>query len=205
MLSKLYLITDSQQCHDILALIEKALKGGVRLIQLREKKLSSQSLFHLAQKCRKLTLQYHAKLIINDRIDIALSVEADGLHVGKNSLPITVLKKLCKNQPLMIGYSAHSLSEAIAIEKEGVDWITFSPIYETASKMMYGLPQGIKKLSEVVNHLSIPVYALGGITINRIDELMQTGVYGVALISEIIASQEPDKVTQTLLSKLYET
>jgi thiamine-phosphate pyrophosphorylase len=132
-------------------------------------------------------------LIINDRVDIALSVDADGVHVGKSSLGIPIIKRLLSkaNKDLLIGYSAHSLDESIMAERSGVDWVTFSPIYYTPSKIDYGKPQGIRQLIKLIDKLNIPIYALGGVNILNANEVCKTGVYGIALISNIISSKDP--------------
>ncbi|MDH4129807.1 MAG: thiamine phosphate synthase, partial [Spirochaetota bacterium] len=160
--------------------------------------------YNIACKIRKISKKYNSLLIINDRIDIALAVEADGIHVGKNSLPISAIKKLMSqhNHKLLIGYSTHSLKEAKELESEGVDWITFSPIYQSQSKSKYLSPKGLSSLEELVKNISIPVYALGGIKQTNIKDVMCTGVYGVALISEIISSNNPKQTANNLLSIL---
>ncbi len=119
-------------------------------------------------------------------------------------MPIKAILKIIQdsNKSLLLGYSAHSLEEARMVEQAGVDWITFSPIFSTPSKKNFGAPQGINILKKVVENLSIPVYALGGIKVNNILEVLETGVHGLALISEIIAAKEPSKATDTILSKL---
>ncbi len=200
-LPKLYLITDRKQCSNLEWTIQQSLEGGLRLVQLREKDLSSRELFGLALNLRKLTRKYNALLIINDRLDVALAVQADGIHVGNGSLPIYNLKNIMTqiNRKILIGYSSHSLEEAEDIQNQGVDWITFSPIFETKSKS-YGIPQGLTNLEEMTQHIKIPIYALGGVNQSNIPSLLNTKIHGVAMISEIITSQDPKQTTVNLLS-----
>lgn len=196
-LPRLYLITDRKQCKKpLLEVIQESLEAGVRFIQLREKDLDTKELYQLADSVRKLSTDYSALFIINDRIDIALGVEADGLHIGKKSLPIEILKKILpkKTKPkfphkFLIGYSAHSLLEAQKLQEQGVDFLTFSPIYPSSSKKNVS-PQGIEKLKEFVKGVKIPVFALGGINEDNTQNVMDS-TYGVALISEIMASSQP--------------
>lgn len=189
----LYLITDRHQVHphhDLLSAVAAALQGGVQAVQLREKDLSSADLFKLGQQLRQLTDQYQAKLFINDRCDIASAVNADGVHLTEQSLNVTTARKLLGTNKL-IGISTHSLQSAIEAERQDADFITFSPIYYTPSKAAYGKPQGLNKLAEVCNQISIPLFALGGITPKRVTELTAAGADGIALISAILATDDP--------------
>ncbi len=130
---KLYLITDRKLVTRHLSLVtavEEALKGGVKALQLREKDLGTRELLDMAYRMRELTGKYRAKLFINDRVDIALSVEADGVHLGQKSIPAYAVRKIVKDK-FMIGVSAHSIEEAKQAEKEGADFITLGPVYKT--------------------------------------------------------------------------
>ncbi|MDP2167083.1 MAG: thiamine phosphate synthase [Thermodesulfovibrionales bacterium] len=190
---KLYLITDRGLVPDILLSVEEALKGGVKAVQLREKDMQTRPLLELAYQVRELTLKYNAKLFINDRADIALSVGADGVHLGQNSIPVNALKKTWPG--LMAGASAHSLSEALIAERDGADFITLGPVYETPSKLKYGPPVGVGTLRRLKARVGIPVFAIGGIKEDNIEEVMEAGADGVALISGILKS--PDIKTKT--------
>ncbi len=205
----LYLITDrkllTKNCSMITA-VRKALKGGVRAVQLREKDLDTRELLKLAYKMRDLTNKYKAKLFINDRFDIALAVGADGVHLTQNSIFVDAVKKVIKKK-LLVGVSTHSFKEAKEAEKGGADFITFGPVYRTPSKLKYGAPLGIDTLKKISSRMKVPVFAIGGIKSHRIDEVKKTGAYGVAMISEILGAnniQEKAKdITQVL--KEYET
>jgi len=199
----LYLITDRQQTGGmrLIDVVEEALKGGVRGVQLREKDLSSKELYELAYDLRKLTAKYDARLIINDRVDIALAVEADGVHLGLNSMPIHRVRKLLGSNRL-IGLSCHNQVNAIMAQENGADFITFGPVYYTPSKANYGQPVGINRLETVSHLLNIPIFALGGIKQENIPEVLAAGASGIALVSAIIASDDPRSEAAAMVSML---
>jgi thiamine-phosphate pyrophosphorylase len=204
---KLYLITDRKlitHYTSLITAVEEALKGGVRAIQLREKDLGTRELLKLAYKMRDLTGQYNARLFINDRFDIALAVSAEGVHLPQNSIPVDAVKRVVKNK-LLIGVSTHSLKEAEDAEKKGADFITFGPVYVTSSKLPYGEPIGVKALTDVCVEVNIPIYAIGGIKTDNIKELSQTGVSGVAMISEVFNSKNIQKTTEEIITKVRES
>ncbi len=176
-LPRLYAITDSKRYPDMLQRLEKALKKGIRMVQLREKELSGLEYYQLAKRVRELTQDYDAMLFINDRVDIALAVNADGVHLPEKGLPPSVVKRIAPE--LLVGYSAHSLEQALWAQEEGADFITLSPIFKTQSHPEVE-PIGLGLLKEVSQKLSIPVYALGGITWDRIKLCYKNGAYGIA-------------------------
>lgn len=189
----LYLITDRTQVatnHTLLSAIDSALQGGVRAIQLREKDLTAAELLPLAQELRNLTREYAAQLLINDRVDIALAVQADGVHLGEHSLPTEVVRQLV-GPKLLIGVSTHSIADISRATEQGADFVTFGPVYATPSKAAFGPPQGLKALTEACHVSSLPVFALGGITPPRVADVRQAGAGGVALISAICANPDP--------------
>lgn len=176
-LPRLYAITDSKRYPDMLQRLEKALKKGIRMVQLREKELSGLEYYQLAKRVRELTQNYDAMLFINDRVDIALAVNADGVHLPEKGLPPSVVKRIAPE--LLVGYSAHNLEQALCAQEEGADFITLSPIFKTQSHPEVE-PIGLGLLKEVSQKLSIPVYALGGITWDRIKLCYKNGAYGIA-------------------------
>lgn len=203
-LSKLYLITDRHQTggRELVQVIGEALEGGVRMVQLREKDLSGKALYALGMQVRKLTSSYGAKLLINDRIDIAMAVNADGVHLPSNSFTPKDARNLLGRERL-IGVSSHSEEEAVRAEKEGADFISFSPVYYTASKAAYGKPQGIERLKAVCNKIDLPLFALGGIVAENISDVMSTGAYGVAMISALVAADDVKKSTEQLITCIH--
>lgn len=199
----LYLITGRKQCggRELAASVEEALMGGVKAVQLREKDLSSRELYELAYAMRKLTARYNAKLFINDRADIALAVNADGIHLGGASLPVHRARRVIGNKKL-IGVSCHNQMSATAAEEAGADFITFGPVFSTPSKVAFGPPVGIAKLADVAKLLRIPVFALGGINRGNVHEPVAAGCSRIALISAILAAANPREEARELLSLL---
>ena len=196
----LYLITDRTQTagRELSAVVVAAMRGGLRALQLREKDLTGCQLFELASELRMITREYGAQLLINDRIDIALAVGADGVHLGRASLPVAAARRVLGSSQV-IGYSAHSMEEALQAERDGADFVTFGPVYATPSKAAFGEPLGLACLADVARRLTIPVFALGGVKISTIDEVMSAGAHGVALISAVIAAENPASEIESLL------
>lgn len=189
---KLYLITDralfsTQEM--FFTAIEHALEGGVKVVQLREKDMPTRQLLSLAYKMREMTANYNAKLIINDRADIALSVAADGVHLGQAGMPAFAVRKIIGDMAI-IGVSTHTMEEAIAAEQEGADFITFGPLYDTPSKRAYGRPVGVEQLKKVAGKVSLPVFGIGGIKETTIGEVIGHGAQGIALISGILGASD---------------
>ncbi len=182
---KLYLIGDRKLFPNedaYLDAVEKALRCGVKAFQLREKDMSDRELFYLAEKFRDLTEKYRALLFINDRIDIALAVSANGVHLPQNGFPADVVRKVWKSQ-FFIGVSTHSIEEATEACR-WADFITFSPIYPTASKPGQA-PQGLEKLKEIKGLVKCKVFALGGINKDNIAEVFPY-CDGVAMIRGVL-------------------
>lgn len=196
----LYLVTDRRQTRgrDLATIVELALAGGAKAVQLREKDLGGNELFHLAEKLKKRCDEKSATLLINDRIDVALAVDADGVQLGSGSLPIAAARGLLGASKL-IGASTHSLEEAIAARKAGADFILFGPVYFTPSKAAYGEPQGLALLKEVVEKISLPVYAIGGINPDNAAEAKRTGIRGVALISAVMSAEDPRAAASNII------
>ncbi len=180
-LPRLYAITDRRRYGlDFIKVLEEILERGVRMIQLREKELTGKELYDLALEVRKLTEKYDSLLLINERFDVAKAVGADGVHLPENSFPPSVIKKIFPD--MIVGFSAHSLESALHAEKGGADFITLSPIFKTSSHPD-AEPLGISELRRISKSLSIPVYALGGVTWDRVELCYKSGAYGVAGIT----------------------
>ena len=200
----LYLITDRRQAPPGLTLpgaVRAACEGGVRAVQLREKDLTAAELFPLALELRALTRHYGARLLINDRIDVALAVGADGVHLGGHSLPTAAARKILGPERL-IGVSAHSLEDIAAASRDGADFVTFGPVYFTPSKAAYGKPAGLELLGAACDASPLPVFALGGIGPERVGAVLDAGASGVALISAILARPEPAAAARAFISLL---
>ncbi len=201
---RLYLITARHVLtkeRSLAEAVERALRGGVRAVQLREKDLPAAELFRLAGQLRGLTRRYSARLLINDRIDIALAVEADGVHLGAESLPVAEARRLLGPHKL-IGYSAHRLEELSSAEISCADFATFSPIFHTPSKAGWGPPQGIERLRQACRASHLPVFALGGIRQENLPEVLAAGAHGVAVISAVLAAADPTEAAKALTSAI---
>jgi thiamine-phosphate pyrophosphorylase len=196
----LYLVTDRSQTlgRDLLSVLEQALDGGVKAVQLREKDLGGRELFELAEKSRRLCDRYKASLLINDRVDVALAIDAAGVQLGKTSLPVSTVRSLLGSQKF-IGASVHSLEEARRAASDRADFILFGPVYFTRSKAAFGAPQGLAALKKIVENIALPVYAIGGINSENAIAVRSVGVRGVALISAIISAESPKHVAETMV------
>lgn len=201
-----YLITNRYALppgKDLIDTLEEALKGGVRAVQLREKDLSSKELFELARRVRDLTAHYNALLFINDRMDVAMAVGADGVHLGGHSMPVGVVREMV-GRNLLIGASTHSIEELDVARAGGADFVTFGPVYYTPSKAPYGDPVGVEALREACRHSDgFPVLGLGGIVQDRVEEVISAGAKGVGVISAIISAANPRSAAESFLKRIY--
>ena len=189
---RLYLITDRRLLNgeNLLDKVEQALKGGARAVQLREKDLGGRELLDLARKMRALTKAHGAKLLINDRIDIALACGADGVHLGEESISPQDARRLLGPDRL-IGCSTHSAAQLELAEAGGADFAVFGPVYFTPSKAAFGPPLGEDALRKACARVRIPVFALGGVGAENIHEVIAAGAEGAAMISAILAAKDP--------------
>jgi len=197
---RVYLITDRNIDREgnIFENVRRAIGAGIRAVQLREKDLEIVELIDYAYELRKITDHYSAKLIINERVDVALAVGADGVHTGYSGIPVRAVRKIVPVE-FMVGVSTHGIEEAIKAEEDGADFITCGPVFDTPSKRKYGAPTGVDRLKEVVNRVDIPVFALGGIKESNIAEVMGAGAYGVSMISAILASSNIEKTVKEIV------
>lgn len=189
-LPPVYLITDRHQIQNsknYFDVIAELLAAGLQMIQLREKDLSAADLYDYALRLRQLTQKHQALLLVNDRIDIALAVQADGVHLGQKSLPAATARKLLGAQAI-IGVSTHNQKEAQTAQQQGADFITFGPVFYTSSKAQYGEPVGIESLRHICTTTALPVYALGGIKTKNIKQIKDSGIHGIAAISTLLAA-----------------
>jgi thiamine-phosphate diphosphorylase len=168
----------------LLEAVRQAIEGGARLIQYRDKKSARGMMYDTAKQLRKMTAEHGAMLIINDQIDLALAVKADGVHLGQDDLPLWIARKILGNEAI-VGISTHTLDEAVHAESEGADYIGFGPIFQTQTKEDARAPVGIKAISELKQRVRIPIYAIGGIQRSHLSDLITAGVDGVAVISAL--------------------
>ncbi len=196
------LITNRKVCGTKLTnIIEQAIEGGVGCVQLREKDLDTGDLYRLAKEIREITEGKGVNLIINDRVDIAIAVDADGVHLGWKSLEIDIVRGMI-GQNKLIGYSAHNLKEAEMAENSGADYVTISPIFNTANKDYFIKPLGVDEIEKIKTHIDIPVITLGGISENNINDVMASGADGIAVISAILQSENPRQSTSRLYNEI---
>ena len=199
----LYVVTDRQLTagRPLRSVVEAALRGGARAFQLREKDLSPRELYPLALEMRQLTQMYGAHLLINDRVDLALAVDADGVQLTTTSLPATVARRLL-GPGRLIGVSTHSIEEAQTAANDGADFVVFGPVFYTPSKAPYGEPVGLDALRAVRAAVTLPILAIGGVKKANLDQVLAAGADGIALISAIISADDPAAASQDLLGTL---
>ena len=203
---RLCLVTDRRQAGEraLPAVVDECLVAGLPAVQLREKDLGGAELARLGRALRDLTSRHEAFLIVNDRVDVALAVGADGVQRTSLSLPIPDVVALADKR-LRVGASVHSHREAVEAEEAGAEWIFFGPVYDTPSKRAYGSPQGLRALEQVCAAVGVPVIAIGGITPERVADVRRAGAAGIAVISAILAAASPAAATRRFLDALAGT
>jgi thiamine-phosphate pyrophosphorylase len=177
-------ITDRRQLRSVslAAVIRETVRAGVDIVQVREKDLTSRELLTLVEEALSVTREPGmggARVVVNDRVDVALAGGAHGAHLAAHSMPVQVVRRFVP-RPFVIGVSCHSLGEAMAAESGGADYLVLGPVFETPSKLGYGPPLGLEKLRNVTSRIRIPVLALGGITVDRIRPCLEAGASGIA-------------------------
>jgi len=199
---KLYLITDRKIATKPLPeAVRLALEGGVRAVQLREKDLPIRELLSLALELRSLTREFGAKLFINDRVDVAVAVDADGVHLGHQSMPPEAARKVVGTS-MLIGVSTHNLDEAKAAQDGGADLITFGPIFDTPLKAIKSVPVGLDAIKMIKNDISMPIFALGGVKSGNICQILASGAYGISMISAILGANDIKKAAEIMVHEV---
>jgi thiamine-phosphate pyrophosphorylase len=185
----LYLVTDREVLkeRDLCLSVEQAIQGGVTLVQLREKDVSSLEFYRIALEVKNITDKYNVPLIINDRLDIAMAVDAAGVHVGQSDLTCEVARKILGDKKI-IGVSTATVDEAIAAEKDGADYIGVGAMYSTQTKTD-ARAVTIETLAKIKQSINIPVVAIGGINGNNFIPLKNTGIDGLAIVSAILGKE----------------
>lgn len=198
----IYLVTDRSilQGRDLITEVKNAVRGGVTLVQLREKDCSSREFFTLASTLKGELDRLGVPLIINDRLDIALAVDAAGLHVGQNDLPIQIARRILGPNKI-IGLSVNTLEEAREGVAKGADYLGVGPVYFTATKKDIDSPTGAAMLKEFCNQINIPMVAIGGINLDNIAEVKQSGIDGVAVVSAILGAENVEQAAKDLKRK----
>ena len=200
-LPALYAILDPEQVSSRSPeiVVRQLLEGGAKMIQLRAKALSSRDFFHLAQRARELTAAFDCRLIINDRLDIALGSAADGVHLGQEDLPLQVGRKLLGDR--LIGISTHNLEQAKEAEANGADYIGFGPLFGTATKNTGYTARGLEILARIRAAVALPIVAIGGITEANIQDVWQAGADSAAIISDILKAEEVAAKVSAILAR----
>ncbi|APM40160.1 thiamine phosphate synthase [Clostridium kluyveri] len=187
----LYLVTDRNilKGKSLYEAVEQAILGGVTLVQLREKDVSTREFYKQALELKKITETYNVPLIINDRLDIAQAVDAEGVHLGQSDMPLIEARNILgKNK--IIGISVGNVEEALEAEKNGADYVGIGAIFFTGTKKDIDIPIGIKGLRSVYNSINIPAVAIGGINENNFREVLSTGINGISIVSAILGKSD---------------
>lgn len=195
--SRLYLVTDQEfsENHDTLKTVEEALAGGVDIVQLREYSLTDSKLLEMAKAVREMTRRYKALFIVNNRPDIALLSEADGVHLGQDDMPVKDARKVL-GEGKSIGVSTHSLEQAKRAVADGADYIGVGPVYPTQTKKNVVAPVTLSYVKEVVSAaLPIPFFPIGGIKLHNAEEVLKAGARRLAVVTGIVGALKVAKVT----------
>ncbi len=190
---RLLLVTDRHQVQgrSLLEALQDAIQAGVRAIQLRERDLSTGELLSLAGAAQAMTTPNAVSLIVNDRVDLAMALDLQGVHLRADSLSARFVRRIVGPQRL-IGVSAHSAEDVRRAGDDGADYVVFGPIFDTPSKRSFGPPLGLNLLTDVCRNSSTPVFAIGGITCERVHSVRHAGAHGVAVIGALLTRNDID-------------
>ena len=198
--SSLYFITDSTNYteEEFLFRVEQALKGGATLLQLREKEKSTREYIELAEKVHKIAKRYNVPLIIDDRVDVALAIDAEGVHVGASDMPVATARKLMGDNKI-VGATAKTVPWAKEAYSQGADYLGVGAIYPTTTKVVTVLTS-TETLDAITKAVPIPVNAIGGLNKDNVDILKGIGISGLCVVSAIMKAENPEKEAEILLS-----
>ena len=199
---KLYLVTNRYQdsLESFLEKVETACRSGVTIIQLREKNLTTNQYYQLAKQVKEITDAYQVPLIIDDRLDVCLAVDAAGLHIGDDELPVSVARKVLGPEKIL-GVTAKTVKRALEAETSGADYLGTGAIFPTTTKENAPITL-ISTLKTICQTVAIPVVAIGGLTSENIDQLAATGIAGVAVVRDLMQAEDIEAKTQAFLTKL---
>ncbi len=195
----LYLVTDRPLAHGrpIEEIVRRAIAGGVRTVQLREKDTPGGEFYALAREVRSITRKAGVIFIVNDRVDIALAAGSDGIHVGQDDMPAVMARGLI-GPDLILGVTAADVEQAAAAVQAGADYIGCNAVFATPTKTDTGTPLGLDGLKELVESVDVPVVAIGGINTDNAADVMATGVAGIAVVSAIVSAEDPEAAAREL-------
>lgn len=199
---RLYLVTNRYQdsLESFLEKVETACRSGVTMIQLREKNLTTNQYYQLAKQVKEITDAYQIPLIIDDRLDICLAVDAAGLHIGDDELPVSVARQVLGPDKIL-GVTAKTVKRALEAEEGGADYLGTGAIFPTTTKENAPITL-ISTLKTICQTVAIPVVAIGGLTSENIDQLAETGISGVAVVRDLMQAEDIEAKTQAFLTKL---
>ena len=196
---KIYLVTDEKSCNgkDFYDCVERAIKGGVKIVQLREKNISAKEFYEKALKVKEVCKRYGVLFIINDRMDIAQAVKADGVHLGQSDMPIEKAREILKDR-FLIGATARNADEAVKAELLGADYIGSGAIFGTSTKDDAKKLE-MEELKKIIESVKIPVFAIGGINTNNVSMLKNIGLQGICSVSGILSEKDCKKAVENIL------
>ena len=199
---RLYLVTNRYQdsVESFLEKVETACRSGVTIVQLREKNLTTNQYYQLAKEVKEITDAYQVPLIIDDRLDVCLAVDAAGLHIGDDELPVPIARKVLGPEKIL-GVTAKTVKRALEAEEGGADYLGTGAIFPTTTKENAPITL-ISTLKTICQRVTIPVVAIGGLTSENIDQLIGTGIAGVAVVRDLMQAEDIEAKTQAFLTKL---
>ena len=199
---KLYLVTNRYQdsLENFLEKVETACRSGVTIVQLREKNLTTNQYYHLAKQVKEITDAYQVPLIIDDRLDVCLAIDAAGLHIGDDELPVSVARKVLGPEKIL-GVTAKTVKRALEAETSGADYLGTGAIFPTTTKENAPITL-ISTLKTICQTVAIPVVAIGGLTSENIDQLIGTGIAGVAVVRDLMQAEDIEAKAHAFLTKL---
>ncbi|MEA5008078.1 thiamine phosphate synthase [Clostridium tyrobutyricum] len=198
----LYLVTDRRFIGEkpLKKAVEEAIIGGVTLVQIREKSASTREFYNVALEVKQVTSHYNVPIIINDRIDIAQAIDADGVHLGQSDMPLSIARKILGDKKI-IGISTGNIEEALEAESGGADYIGIGTIFNTGTKKDTDNPLGVDGLKKVYGSVNIPAVAIGGINHDNFKDILSTGVDGIAVVTAILRSKNITSAAKQLKIK----
>ena len=200
----LYLVTDRGLSlgRSTREVVEMAVRGGATCVQLREKTASTREFIREALAIKDLLATHQVPLIINDRLDVAMAVDAEGVHLGQKDMALEVAQSIAGGR-MLIGISVESLADAIAATEGGADYLGVSPIYDTPTKTDTAPALGLKGLAEIRRTVKTPLVAIGGLNVDNAAEVIRSGADGVAVVSAIVSAEDPEKAARQLKDVIY--
>lgn len=205
MMVDLYLVTDEALClgRPLEEVVEQAVRGGVTMVQLREKEIKTRDFIRRAVEVSKILSRYRIPLIINDRVDVALAIEADGVHIGQSDMPYAYVKRIIPDS-MILGLSVETLEQAAEAEDYDLDYLSLSPLFFTPTKTDLYREWGIAGLEEICNRSRHKVIAIGGISASNAADVIRAGAEGIAVVSAICSAPDPELESRNLISIIKE-